>query len=263
MHLKKNKDPTSTDLHNTDLIKRIEKIIKNVASNPGTETRYREPLVGFASAEDPIFDEMKDTIGQHHMHPKEVFPGAKTVVSFFLPFEEKLVDLNWKSPGPVKEWIRAKSETESLIKKINEKLTAELAGEGINAVVPTAAFDYAKSDFDVAWSHKSAAYAAGLGTFGVHHMLITKAGCAGRFGTLLISAEVPPTPRPTEEFCRYKKGERCLICVDRCPAGALKVTGLDREKCLRYLEKNALAFPELQDMACGKCATGPCALRSR
>ena len=102
--------------------KRIEKIIKSTASNPGTETRYREPLVGFASADDPIFDEMKETIGQHHMHPKEVFPEAKTVVSFFLPFEEKLVDLNWKSPGPVREWILAKSETESLIKNINEKL---------------------------------------------------------------------------------------------------------------------------------------------
>ena len=268
MHLKKNKDPNdtdlnSTDLKSTDLKERIEKIIKSAAANPGTETRYREPLVGFASADDPIFDEMKETIGQHHMHPKEVFPEAKTVVSFFLPFEEKLVDLNWKSPGPLREWILAKGETERLIKKINEKLTAELAKEGINAVAPTAAFDYAKSDFDVAWSHKSAAYAAGLGTFGVHHMLITKAGCAGRFGTLLISAEVPPTPRPTEEFCRYKKGERCLVCVDRCPAGALTIAGLDKEKCLRYLQKNARAFPELQEMACGKCATGPCALRSR
>ncbi|AAM07663.1 TPA: epoxyqueuosine reductase [Methanosarcina acetivorans] len=242
---------------------KIESIIKEAAANPGTEIRYREPLVGYASADDPIFDEMKEIIGPHHLHPKEVFPGAKTVVSFFLPFDKKLVELNWRSPDPIKEWIQAKSETDNLIGKINEKLKAALAEEGIEAVVPGVVFDYTSKGFDVAWSHKSAAYAAGLGTFGVHQMLITKAGCAGRFGTLLISAEIPPTPRPTEEFCRYKKGEKCLVCVDRCPAGALSIRGLDKEKCYRQLRENSKAFPELNQFACGKCATGPCALRSR
>lgn len=247
---------------NTDFKVMIEEIIKNAAANPDTETRYREPLVGFASADDPIFDEMKEIIGKHHLHPKEVFPGAKTVVSFFLPFEEKLVELNRKSSGPVKEWIQAKGETDRLIAKINEKLAAGLAGEGIDAVVPEAAFDYAKSGFAVAWSHKSAAYAAGLGTFGVHHMLITKSGCAGRFGTLLISAEIPSTLRPSEEFCRFKKGGICLVCVDRCPSGALRAGGLDKEKCLKQVREYGSAFPELKQTGCGKCATGPCALRS-
>ena len=205
---------------------------------------------------------MKEIIGPHHLHPKEVFPGAKTVVSFFLPFEKELVKLNWRSPDPIKEWILAKSETDRLIGEINEKLKAALAEEGMEAFVPGIVFDYKSKGFDVAWSHKSAAYAAGLGTFGVHHMLITKAGCAGRFGTLLISAEIPPAPRPNEEFCRYKKGEKCLVCVDRCPAGALSVRGLDKEKCYRQLLENARAFPELNQFACGKCATGPCAFRS-
>jgi len=246
-----------------ELKKKIENIIKEAVANPGTETLYREPLVGYASASDPIFDDMKKIIGPHHLHPKEIFPEAITVVSFFLPFEKELVKLNWQSPDPVKEWIQAKSETDCLIEKINEKLKAELAEENIQSVVPGTVFDYKSKGFDVAWSHKSAAYAAGLGTFGVNQMLITKAGCAGRFGTLLISAEIPPTPRPKEEFCRYKKGEKCLVCVDRCPAGALSVRGLDKEKCYRYLQENARAFPELNQFACGKCATGPCALRSR
>ena len=246
-----------------ELKRKIENIIKAAAANPGTEVRYREPLIGFASADDPIFDEMKETIGPFNLHPEEVLPEAKTVVSFFLPFEEKLVKRNWKSPGPVKEWIQARGETDKLITKINETLKAELAKEGISAVVPDAAFDYKSKGFEVAWSHKSAAYAAGLGAFGVHHMLITKAGCAGRFGSLVISAKIPPTPRPAEEFCRYKKGEKCLICVDRCPAGALTAKGLDKEKCFKLLQENAKAFPEFNQLACGKCATGPCALRSR
>jgi epoxyqueuosine reductase len=249
--------------NNTDLKDRIEKIIKITAANAGTETRYREPLIGYASASDHICDEMKEIIGSHHLSPKEIFPEAKTVVSFFLPFEKELVKLNWSSQEPVKEWIRAKGETDRLIEEINEKLKAELAKEGIKAVAPSIVFDYKSKGFDVSWSHRSAAYAAGLGTFGVHHMLITKAGCAGRFGTILISAEIPPTPRSTEEFCRYKKGEKCLVCVDRCPAGALTIKGLDKEKCFKLLQKNAKAFPELNQLACGKCATGPCALKSR
>ncbi|MHC1756547.1 MAG: epoxyqueuosine reductase [Methanosarcina sp.] len=245
-----------------ELKNKIESIIKETAANPGTETRYREPIVGYALASDPIFNEMKKIIGPHHLHPKEIFPEAKTVISFFLPFEKELVKLNWRSREPIKQWIQAKSETDRLIGEINEKLKAELAKDGIEVVVPSTVFDYKNKGFDITWSHKSAAYAAGLGTFGVHHMLITKAGCAGRFGTILISAEISPTPRPTEEFCRYKKGEKCLVCVDRCPAGALNIKGLDKEKCFRLLQENAKIFPELNQLACGKCATGPCALKS-
>ena len=240
----------------------IESIIKEAAANSGTETKYREPLIGFASTDDPIFHEMKEIIGPYNLHPKEVFPRAKTVVSFFLPFEEKLVKLNSKSREPVKEWIKAKSETDRLIAEINEELKTELAKKNIEAVAPEIIFDYSNQGFDVAWSHRSAAYAAGLGTFGVHHMLITKAGCAGRFGTILVSVEIPSTPRPKEEFCSYKKREKCLVCVDRCPAAALSVEGLDKEKCFRQLQENEKAFPELNQHACGKCATGPCALKS-
>jgi epoxyqueuosine reductase QueG len=242
-----------------ELKNKIESIIKTAAVNSGKETKYREPLIGFASADDPIFNEMKEIIGPYYLHPKEIFPEAKTVVSFFLPFEEKLVKLNSESEEPVKEWIKARGETDRLIAKIVDGLKAELAKEDITAIAPEIVFDYNKKGFDVAWSHKSAAYAAGLGTFGVHHMLITNAGCAGRFGTLLVSVEISPTPRPKEEFCSYKRGEKCFVCVNRCPTAALSVDGLNKEKCFRLLQENARAFPEFNQTACGKCATGPCA----
>jgi epoxyqueuosine reductase QueG len=70
--------------------RQIESFIKTAAANPGTDTKFREPLIGFASADDPIFNEMKEIIGPHILHPKEIFPEVKTVVSFILPFEEKL-----------------------------------------------------------------------------------------------------------------------------------------------------------------------------
>lgn len=245
-----------------ELKNQIERIIRTAAVDSCMETRYREPLIGFASADDPIFNEMKEIIRPHNLHPKEVFPEAKTVVSFFLPFEEKLVKLNSQSEEPVKEWMQARGETDRLIAEIVNELKAELAKKNIAATAPEIIFDYNSKGFDVAWSHKSAAYAAGLGTFGVHHMLITEAGCAGRFGTLLVAAEISPTPRPNEEFCSYKREEKCLVCVNRCPAAALSAEGLDKEKCFRLLQQNARAFPEFNQNACGKCATGPCALKS-
>ena len=104
-----------------ELKDKIESIIKEAAANPGTETRYREPLVGYASARDPIFDEMKKIICPHNLHPEEIFPEAKTVVSFFLPFEKELVKLNWRSREPLGEWTLAKGETDRLIGRINER----------------------------------------------------------------------------------------------------------------------------------------------
>lgn len=238
---------------------KIEIIIKNTVANPGTETGYREPLIGFASTDDPIFFEIKQIVGPHHFHPKEIFPEAKTVIAFFLPFEKELVKQNLKS-GVVRESIQASVDTNYLIREINEKLKTELAKEGITVIVPKVVFDYKNNGFGVAWSHKSAAYAAGLGTFGFNQMLITQSGCAGRIGSLLISVEIPPTSRPKEEFCRHKKGEKCLVCMDRCQSGALSLNGFDKEKCFMRLQEDEKAYPELNQHGCGKCATGPCTL---
>jgi len=180
-----------------ELKNKIEIIVKNTVANSDTEIISREPLIGFASTSDPIFSEIKQIVGLHHLHPKEIFPEAKTVVAFFLPFEKKLVKQNLKS-GVVKESIQASMDTSYLIREINEKLKTELEKDGVTVIVPKISFDYKNNGFDVSWSHKSAAYAAGLGTFGVNQMLITQSGCAGRIGSLLISAEIPPTPRPKE-----------------------------------------------------------------
>ena len=244
---------------NMKLKNKIEIIIKNTVASSCAKTGYREPIIGFASTDDPIFTELKKIVGLHQLHPKEIVPESKTVVAFFLPFEKELVKQNLKS-GIVKESIQASADTSQLIKEIDERLKTELAKDGVTVIVPKVIFDYKNNGFDVSWSHKSAAYAAGLGTFGVNQMLITQDGCAGRIGSLLISAETPPTPRPKEEFCRHKNGEKCLVCVERCQSGALSPNGLDKEKCFMSLQEEQKEYPELNQHGCGKCTTGPCTL---
>ena len=50
------------------------------------------PLVGFASASDPLFSEYKDPeiIGPEFRTPAEYMPGAKAVAGFFFPFTEEI-----------------------------------------------------------------------------------------------------------------------------------------------------------------------------
>lgn len=82
----------------------------------------------------------------------------------------------------MREWFQARAETDRLIAVIIEKLKAELVKKDIRASAPEVIFDYVSKGFGVAWPHKSAAFAAGLGTFGVHQMLITKMGVQATLG---------------------------------------------------------------------------------
>ena len=45
------------------------------------------------------------------------------------------------------------------------------------------------------WSQKHVAYMAGLGKFGLHHMIITEKGCCGRLGSIVTNAKIS---RPKE-----------------------------------------------------------------
>jgi len=244
-----------------DLGEKITRIVKEMAAGVETETRYREPLVGFASAHDHLFTQMKTMIGPYHLHPREMLPEAETVVAFFLPFAENIIRDNRTAKEVPASWAEAYVETNSLIAAIANRLQEELTAEGIKVAFQKATHNFNEVDLTAPWSHKSAAYVAGLGTFGVNRLLITAAGCGGRFGSLVISAKIPPTPKPTGENCRYFRDGSCLFCVKNCPTGALEVDRLDKQKCYRQLLDVAARFPGLCDV-CGKCNIGPCALNA-
>ena len=112
------------------------------------------------------------------------------------------------------------------------------------------------------WSHKHIAYICGMGEFGLHHMLITPSGCAGRFGSLVIDQPLSPTPRRGTQPCLFFREGKCQICVKKCPSGALTPEGLDSKKCYNYLLEVNSFYSDLGLCdVCGKCATcGPCAL---
>jgi len=247
------------------LLDRIRKTVFEMAEAPPGVTRYRRPLVGAAAADDPRFEDLKRLVGPDHMLPEELLPGATSVVAFFLPFTAELVRANARDPRAVaREWAVAYVETNTLIAAINDRIIGELTAGGFRAAAapPTGVFD--RATLKSTWSHKSAAAIAGLGSFGVHHMLITDAGCAGRLGSLVTDAQLEVTTEPPRERCLYHANGSCLVCVKRCPEGALSVdTRFDRARCWARCQKAAEGFRDIGlAEVCGKCATGPCALRA-
>jgi epoxyqueuosine reductase QueG len=188
------------------------------------------------------------------LHPKDILPNAKTVVSFFVPFSESVVKSNRKGQSVSREWGISYVETNSLINRISVNLVDYLDSKNIISATIKATHNYDEKTLKSAWSHRSAAVIANMGKFGLNRMVITSEGCAGRFGTVIISEEVPINNEEAMEYCIYNKNEGCLKCIKSCPQNALNINGFDRFKCNEQLLKNA---EELSDIGlcdvCGKC----------
>ncbi len=222
---------------------------------------WRRPLVGVASAEDPLFSQLDRAVDPSHAMPRDLLKGARSVIVFFLPFLEDLGKANGEKKGLAsRDWAEAYVETNLLIRKIGSHLARCVRGAGYTARATPATHNFDEEKLVSGWSHKHLGYIAGLGTFGHHHQLITKAGCCGRLGSLLTSMEIPATPRPGEEWCLQKAGKECFACVARCRYGALFEAHFDRQACYRQCLVNDAHYTDLPLVdVCGKCACGvPC-----
>lgn len=216
---------------------------------------YRKPLVGFSSAADPLYAKIKEEVGLHHLRPAEILPEVKTIVSFFLPFSKKVVEANRRGHDvPAQEWVDSYAHANNLIGKTSQDLADLVASRGFKAALVNTIKNYDEKTLKASWSHRSAAFLSGLGRFGLSRMLITPAGGAGRYGTILISEELLPSVRPEEELCLFWKNGSCRYCLEHCPVKALDddPDKFDRQACQLNLNKS--------QGVCGKCAVGPCAI---
>ena len=238
---------------------------------------WRKPLTGFADAAHPYIRKLKEVIGPGHLLPEEVLPGASVVVACFVPFTKELAETNrveGKYASP--EWAQAYEVTNAMLKELNQSLIGFLEERGYRGAVTPEAFTFDREKLKSNWSHRHLAYAAGLGTFGINNMLITRAGGCGRYTTVVTDLDVEPDSVCEEELCLYKKDGSCGVCIRRCPAGALSAEGYDRQKCYGILKDNARRYTEFGSsyvnaagqansegsQVCGKCAVcGPCAVR--
>jgi epoxyqueuosine reductase QueG len=218
---------------------------------------FDEPLFGYASADDPFFTEAKkpEIIGAHFMVPDEWLSGAKTVLSVFLPFtarvrEANRLDMTW----PAYEWLLARTEGQAFQLKICRFVEELLKKEGFASLSPMIDSRLSSRNpltndkteqgfYTTNWSERHAAYAAGLGTFGLSKGLITRKGVAGRYLSVITSAQFEHSERPYKgvyDYCVF-----CGACAANCPVGAISK------------EKGKLHYPCSEFLASVKAKHGP------
>ncbi len=264
----------------------LKKTITNMVQNYVCEyqkkteitSKWGEPLVGFADANHPDIYKLKDIISEKHVMPSEVLEKATIIIAYFIPFTKELADTN-KEAGDIAslQWARTYEETNAMLGELNGYLIKELEKMGYKAAVTKEATTFDRDKLMSNWSQRHIARIAGLGTFGINNMLISKNGCCGRYGTVVTNLDMMPDAIAQEEYCLYKSKGICGVCVKHCPSGALTLAGYDRKKCFQVCMKNAEIYREFGSSyhdeggqeanstgseVCGKCVVNvPCSFR--
>ncbi len=268
----------------------IEKIIKdfidyspeNTLKNQDNDKAFETPLVGFSKGDDPLYEAYKEHVGAFHWTPWEIFTrtfpelgvkqGELSVISWVLPMTESTKADNRKQiTYPSERWVRARIFGEEVNIKLRKHVVASLQEKGYEAVAPQLSPDWSRKKSDrhrlaSTWSERHAAYASGLGTFGLCDGLITPLGKAMRQGSVVARVQLPSTPRPYRdhhEYCLFITQGICGKCINRCPVGAITEAGHDKIKCVKHLRiavaEHLKSHYGFKRGGCGLCQTKvPC-----
>ncbi|MCI7300813.1 MAG: hypothetical protein SOR93_15890 [Clostridiales Family XIII bacterium] len=224
------------------------------------EPMWEAPIVGVSAGNDSYYDFIKEHIGPFHWSPSEVFalkyedvPAADRlrVVSMIFPQTEKTRAMQQKAKVfPCDRWLVSRGKWEPLMEEFSGKLVAELEAQGYRCVSVDLQPEFSREtspDLGIAskWSHRHAAFAAGLGTFGLSDGFISEKGKAIRITSLIIEADLEPTDRKGRgpyDWCLYAFNGSCGACIKRCPVHAIDEKGHDKAACSAYEDEACDAY---------------------
>jgi epoxyqueuosine reductase QueG len=191
------------------------------------------PLIGFASSgrwEDPPFRPWMPS----EFYPQNVVPGTKTVIVIGLP-----VTLPVLETTPSVNYHELYKTINALLDQYAYRISLFLESEGYSAVGITrdgyTSLDILRERPIAAFSHRHAAFLAGMGTFGVNNTLLTERyGPRVRFASVLTDAELRPSTMMQETLCVH-----CMRCVDHCPVRAIEpldypARTIDKARCTEH-----------------------------
>ncbi|MCL2401033.1 MAG: epoxyqueuosine reductase [Oscillospiraceae bacterium] len=232
---------------------------------------YQKPIFSVGLADDPGFLELqKDgVVGSHHKLPQDWLPGAKRVISAFLPFETRVLESNKKDPEiPSLEWVMTRVDGQQHLLAFGAYMRDLLIEAGYQAVTPQledAFIMHSGPDFEDGipgyssnWSERHVGYVTGLGTFGLSTNFISKAGCAGRLVSIVTDWEGAPDVKDYSDWLGYCN--ECKACYRRCHGNAYTGKGIkDHALCGAQIRKAIAAGDLAPRYGCGKCQSGiPC-----
>jgi epoxyqueuosine reductase len=249
---------------------------------------YAEPLIGFVSGQDPLFQKLKEVIGDFHLTPHEAMRKAAPqrnftppseemtgVISYVLPMHAKTVKANaGMTDRPSRRWVHGRLHGEAFRDRLSAHIISFLDQKGLIAISPEheTSFYFKTIDprigYTSNWSQRHIAYAAGLGSFGLSDGLITEAGIAEAVGSVVVNVPFtsPQLSGDIHANCLFFQKGTCRACAGRCPVGAITEAGHDKNKCAKFAFSQTPLNKERYDIeiySCGLCLTGvPCSMRN-
>jgi epoxyqueuosine reductase QueG len=245
------------------------------------EPAWGDPIVGFSNGADPLYAFYKKDIGEFYLSPQEFlthhYPESSfkaetiTVISWILPQTKKTKqDHRAETHFPSERWARSRIFGEEFNNKLRRHIEEILNREGIEAIAPMLSplwkrHESRKYGYASTWSERHAAYAAGLGTFGLSDGLITSLGKAMRTGSLIANVYIKPNERPYRNphaYCLFYMKGTCGKCKERCPIGAITHQGHNKVTCSKYVgmtRRYVQRHYRFEGYGCGFCQTAvPC-----
>ena len=259
----------------------VEKSVSNRRKVDGGKY-FDTPLVGYASANDPLFKHYKKLIGKFHLSPREMFEltygkgddnSGLSVISWVLPVSEDTRKGNRRQDRfPCQLWSHTRFFGEPFNEELRNHVVSLLKKKGYRAVAPANSPHFIhhthkpKVGFTSNYSERHAAYVCGLGTFGLCDGFITPIGKAMRLGSVVTDLVLTPSERAYPDHhanCLYYFNGTCKACASRCPAGAITAEGHDKDKCFDYMHNvsspASAAEYGVKITGCGLCQTKvPC-----
>lgn len=241
----------------------VDELVQNDFRNAFPEWEnnkiWQSPLVGIAQADDPLFARFQDpeVVGSGHRFPEEWLHGAKSIISVFLPFTSHVTD-NYlpKQRYSALEFSSGKWNGSKFLNVVRRALIRFAERRGGAGLAPNIDPRYDSDGWKPFWSERHVAFAAGLGTFGLHQNFITEKGALGRLCSVITTLKLKPTRRKYTDvygYCLYGFDGSCLACVKRCPTGAVTPAGKLIRKCETHGNKEH--FRDWNYGSCGHCST--------
>lgn len=285
------KKPVNADIRDPAgfITSEIEEFTRNSPLNrmpdDAGQVIFDEPLVRFASGDDPLFTQYKTIISLSHRTPREALaqaydkkpeepPATISVISWILPVTQNTRKSNrGEKTHPSLQWAYTRWYGEKFNEALREHLVVVLKECNYLATAPGIGQFFRQERNEKGpysnWSERHIAYVAGLGTFSLSDGFITEKGIAHRCGSVVTDLALPPdrcTANTAFSNCTFYVNGGCKACIPRCPAGAITEAGHDKIACFDYQREQFASLREelkVGNTGCGLCQTKvPCEFRN-
>jgi Uncharacterized Fe-S protein len=189
-------------------------IVKDLVLTAGAD------LCGIASVD-------RFEVAPEGFRPTDLFPDAKSVIVFAKKIPASVFRTQSDIPYSFVEDVVLHE-----VLRLSLDIAVKLEKEHVAALpVPSEPYDYWDAETLTGkglLSLKHAAYLAGLGVIGRNTLLCTpEYGNLIKLGALVTDVELDPDPVLENKLC----SDKCNICTNGCPSGALQNGAVDQRKC--------------------------------